>query len=157
ECWWAGLDGGGDSFGELGGVGQQDGRGELIMLGAGEEVGGDEGGIGVGVGDYKSLRGAEDAVDADFAEELLLGERYKDVPGTADLVDSRDGLGAVGHRSDSLYTAGAEDVIYAGDVGCHEFKRGDRPVAADGCGHDDFRHARDTSGDDGHEDGGGVD
>ncbi len=47
------------------------------MLGGGEEVCCDEGGIGVGVGDYKSLGGAEDSVDADFAEKLLLGERYK--------------------------------------------------------------------------------
>src|SRR5437879_11905761 len=81
------------------------------MLGGGEEVCCDEGGIGVGVGDYKSLRGAEDSVDADFAEKLLLGERYKDVPGTADFVDSRDGLGAVRHRGGTLHSAGAKDAV----------------------------------------------
>ena len=151
------VDGLRDGFGEISGVREEDGGGELVVLGAGEEVGGDEGGIGVGVGDDEGLGGAEDAVDADFAEELLLGEGDEDAAGAADLVDARDGLGAVGHRGDALHAAGAEDVIDAGDFGGDELERGDGAIGRDGRGHDDLGDAGDAGGDDGHEDGGRVD
>src|SRR5439155_23756901 len=113
----------------------------------GEMGGGDESRIGVGDDDNKSLRGAEDAIDADIAEKLLLGERYKDVPGTADFVDSRDGLGAVRHRGGTLHSAGAKDAVDAGDFGGDELERGDDAVGGYRGSHDDFGDAGDAGGD----------
>ena len=124
----AGLDTRGDSLGERLGVGDENRRRELVVFGAGEQVGDHELGIGVGIGDDDRLGRTEDAVDADLAVELLLGDRDEDATGPADLVDLRDAVRAVGHRRDALHTARAEDAVDAGDVRGDELQRRDGAV-----------------------------
>ena len=86
------------------------------MLGLGEQVGGDEGGIGGAVGEHDDLRGAGDHVDADDAEHAPLGRRHIGVAGADDLADRRDGRRAIGERGDRLRAADAVDLVDAGDA-----------------------------------------
>ena len=59
------LDGGGDGAAEAGVVGDQDRLRRGVVLGLGEQVGGDPGRIVVLVGDDQHLGGPGDHVDAD--------------------------------------------------------------------------------------------
>ncbi len=84
------------------------------MLGLGQQIGGDPGGIDAVVGADDQLGGAGDRIDADVAEHQALGRGDVGVSGADDLVDARDALGAVGQRGDRLRTADDE---HAGDAG----------------------------------------
>ena len=77
----------------------------LVVLGLGEQVGGDPGRIVVAVGDHHHLRRARHHVDADLAEHLALGGGDIGIAGADDLGDGRDALGAVSERGDRLRAA----------------------------------------------------
>ena len=61
------------------------------VLGLGDQVGGDEVGPARAVGDDDHLAGPGDRVDADVAEDVLLGQRDEQIAGADDLVDARAG------------------------------------------------------------------
>ena len=70
--------------------GDQDGGSEVVVLGLGEEVGGDEFGVGGNVGDDQGLGRSVDGVDADDSVEASLGGGDEAVAGSEDLVDGGD-------------------------------------------------------------------
>ena len=72
---------------EGGVVGDQDRLRGRVVLGLGEQVGGDPVRIVGAVGDDQHLRGPGDHVDADRAEDLPLGRRHIGVAGADDLGD----------------------------------------------------------------------
>ena len=61
------------------------------------------------VGDDEDLGRPGDHVDADAPEDPALGGGDKGVAGAGDLVDRRDGFGAVGQRRNRLRAADAVD------------------------------------------------
>ena len=92
-------------------VGDQDRLRRGVMLGLGQQVGGDPVRIVAAVGDHQHFRRAGDHVDADRAEHLALGGRDIGVAGADDLGDRADGLGAIGKRGDRLRAADAVDLV----------------------------------------------
>ena len=101
-------------------MGQQDGAGQHIMFGLGQQIGRGQFGIGALVGDDHRLGGAGQAVNADDAVDLAFGQRGEEVARTADLVDRLDALGAKGQRADGLGAAADVDGVDADDVGGHQ-------------------------------------
>ena len=95
------------------------------MLGLGDQVGGDELGLGRVVGQHDDLARAGDAVDGDLAEDVLLGQGDEQVARPDDHVHRRHALDAVGQRRHRL---GAADAV---DLGRRPV-RGRRP-AGRGC------------------------
>ncbi len=83
------------------------------MLGLGQQVGGDELGIGGLVGDHRDLRGPGQEVDSDAAEELALGLGHEGVARPDDHVDRTDALESEGHRREGLDPAEREDPVGA--------------------------------------------
>ena len=100
-------------LGKVGAVGDEDGACQLVVLGLTQKVGGDPCGVTAAVGQHQDLAGAGDHVDAHLAEDLPLGGGDVDVARADDLIDGRDGLGAVGQRSHGLCAAGLEDLRHA--------------------------------------------
>ncbi len=95
-------------------VGDQDRLGGGVVLGLGEQVGGDPGRVVGGVGDDHDLGGAGQGVDADDAVEPALGGGDVGVAGADDLVHRPDRPGAEGQRRAGLRPADAPDL---GDAG----------------------------------------
>ena len=112
------------------------------MLGLGEEIGGDEGRVGGGVGEHDDFGRAGDHVDADEAEHAALGGGDIGVARPDDLGDRRDGRGAVGERGDRLRAADAIDLGDAGEPRRREHQRID-PAVRRRNRHHDPRAARD--------------
>ena len=90
-----------DGIGERCVGGDEDRLRPAAVLGLRQEIGRDPGGIGGLVGDDQHFGRAGDHVDADGAEDLALGGGDIGVARPDDLVDRRDGLGAVGERARS--------------------------------------------------------
>ena len=87
------------------------------MLGLGEQVDRHPVGIGRRIGDDQHFRRPRHHVDADGAEDAALCSRHVSVAGADNLVYLRDGLRAVGQRSDGLRTTKGEHAIDA-DQAC---------------------------------------
>ncbi len=85
-------------------VGDQDRLRAFVMLGLGEQVGGDPVGIVLGVGDDQHFRRAGDHVDADLSEHLALGLGDIGIAGADDLVDRR-GLSPCHRRARAIACA----------------------------------------------------
>ena len=117
------------------------------------QVGGDEVWPGIGIGDHQNLGRPRDAVDADRAEHLALGQGHVDVARSRDHVDARDGRGAEGHRRHRLRSAHSIDGVDAGNVRRGEDRRRDGAVRAWRRGQHDLLHARHAGRDGGHQDG----
>ncbi len=67
------IDLGGHGIGQARIGGDENGLGPCPVLGLGDEIGGDPGGIGGAIGDDEDFGGPGDHVDADLAEDLALG------------------------------------------------------------------------------------
>ncbi len=109
-----GLDGGGQL------LASGDAQGGLeagAVLGLGEQVGGDEDGVGALVGQHRDLGGAGDHLDADDPVDLALGGHRVRASGSDDLVDGGHGAGAVGQRRHRLGAADAVDLVEAEEAG----------------------------------------
>ena len=104
------------------------------------------------IGEHENFARAGDHVDADLAEDLLLGAGDISVAGPGDLVNARDRRGAVGQRSDSLRAADGEHAVHAGDVRSGEDQRV-LLTSWRGHDHDDFAHASHTRRHDVHQHG----
>ena len=103
-----------DEVGQLG-VGRDEvGRRARVVLGLRHEVDRDERGHRGLVGEHEDLGGAGEHVDAHVAHDELLGGGHVRVAGADDLVDARDGLGAVRERGDRLRAADLVDLVDAG-------------------------------------------
>ena len=77
-------------------------RGDGVVLGLGEQVGGAEFGVGGVIRHDDGLRRAIERVDPDVAVDHALGQRHEAIAGPEDLVDGGYRLGAVGERRDRL-------------------------------------------------------
>ena len=87
------------------------------MLSLAEQVGGDDAGVTLAVGDDQDLAGTGHHVDADLAEDLLLGLGHELVAGADDLIHTGYALGAVSQGGYGLCPAHAEDAVDAADAG----------------------------------------
>ena len=86
-----------------------------------QKVGSDKLGIGGIVGYHAYLRRACGHVDTHIVDaDLLLGSHHILVAWAEYLVDLGDALCAIGHRADSLNTAGLEDLAHTGYPRCHQ-------------------------------------
>ena len=121
-------DGADHGIGEVGVVGDQDRLRRLVVLGLGQQVGGDPGRIVVAVGQHQDFRRPGDQVDADPAEDPTLGGRHIGIAGPDDLVHRRDRRRAVGQRADRLGAAEAVDLVDAGKLGGGQHQRVDHAV-----------------------------
>ena len=119
-----------DRVGEIGVVGDQDRLRAGVVLGLGQQIGGDPVGIAGLVGEDQHLGGPGDHVDADLAEDQPLGGRHIGVAGPDDLGDRRDGRGAVGERRHRLRAADAIDLVDAGELRRRQHQRRELAVRA---------------------------
>ena len=143
-------------LGQVPAVGDQHRRGQLIVLGLAQQVGGDPGGAAGAVGQNQDFRRAGDHIDADFTKHLALGGGHVNVAGADDLIHSGHALGAVGQGGHGLGTAGLKDAVDAGNHRRRQDTGVDLAVLAGGGGHNDLLHARHLGGDDVHQHGRGV-
>ena len=150
------VDFGGHLLREFHAVGDEHGAGVFVMFRLGEQVRRHVARVALRVGHTEDFGGTGDHVDGHDTEHLLLGLRDERVAGADDLVDLRDGLGAVRECRDGLGAADFEDAVDTGhfcgrqDIGVHFAVRSRR-------GRDDeFADAGDLRGDRVHEDGGRV-
>ena len=121
--------------------GHQDRDRPGVVLGLGQEVGGDEVGPGRVVGDHQDLAGPRLHVHVAGPADQALGGGDVGVAGADDLVDPGHGLGAVGERRHRLGPADAEHPVDPGDLGGGEEGRvGLAPRR--GRDHDDLRAPR---------------
>ena len=111
-------------LGDLGGIGEQHGAGELVMLGLTDQVGGQQARVGGLVGDDADLGGAGDRVDAHERGDERLGGGHEDVARAGDLVDRvaqhvsvlrLGALGSVCEHGDGLGATDRVDLVDAED------------------------------------------
>ena len=122
------------------------------MLGLGQQVGGNPGGIGAVVGDDDRFGWTIQAVNADEAIDLALGQGREQIAGADDFVHARNALGAEGQRGHGQRAADGEDCVDPGDGGGGEDDIGNTAVGlARRGGDDDLRHAGHLRRDGGHE------
>ena len=150
-----------DGVGELGGVGDQDGRGQRVVLGLADQVGGDVHRVGGGIGEHGDLGRAGLGVDPDDAADQPLGRSDVDVARAGDHVhriDAERGV-AVGRQGDGLRPADRVDLGDAEQRARREDRRV-RPAAElllRRREHSDRADAGDLGGDDVHHHAGRVD
>ena len=89
---------------------------QRIVLGLGHQVGRDHHGLGRGIGQHADFGGASDHVDTHVARDNLLGRSDKGVARAGDLVDARNGLGAVRQRGHGLSATHHIDLVHAAEL-----------------------------------------
>ena len=136
-----------NALGQVGIAGHQVAGGHGVVLGLGHEVRRDDCGVCAGIREDAHLGGSGDHVDAHVTRHASLGCRDVGVAGAHDLLDGRDGLRAIGDRSDCLGTPDGVDLIDAGDCGSGEGVGGKRAVALGWRDHDHALDAGDLRGD----------
>ena len=116
--------------------GDQDAGGRVV-LGLGDQVGGDVIGQGGVVGQDHHFRRAGQAIDGHLSEDVLLGQGDEDVAGADDHVDGGQAFDAVGqgrHRLgpadavdlvDAQLVTGGQQIAVAGPVGGRRHHHGD--------------------------------
>ena len=122
---------------------------QRIVLGLGHQVGRDHHRLGRGIGQHADLGGTSDHIDSDVARDNLLGGGNKGVARAGNLVDTRNGLGAVRQRGHSLGAAHHIDFVHAAELCRGKRIRADQAVLLRRRHHD---HAFDA----GHLGGNGV-
>ena len=147
-----------DAVGQGGVGGDEQARGELVVLGLGDQVGGDVPGVGGVVGDDRHLRRAGFAIGADHAAEHALGRGHVDVARAGDDVGRRAVLRAVGEHGQRLRAAGRVHLGHAEQRARGQHGRVRQAAVADlrRRRYRDRGHARGLGRDDVHHDGGGV-
>ncbi len=124
------------------------------MFGLGEEIGGDELGVGGIIGEDEDLAGAGEKIDGDIAEEEAFGGDDIGVAGAEHLLDAADGSGAECEGGDGLGAADAMDLGGAGGGGGEKEGGIDGSVLAARGGDDDLGTAGGLGQGDGHQGGG---
>ena len=113
-----GLNSRGDGGGEACIIGDEDALRRLVMLGLGQQIHRDMGGVVIGIGQHHHLGRAGDAVDAHAAKDLALGLGDIGIAGADNTVHRGDALGAPGHGGYCLGAADAEHLGHARALGC---------------------------------------
>ena len=127
---------------------QQDGGGQHIVLGLGQQVGRHPGRVGVLVSHHHGFGRPGQAVDPYNPIHQLLGQGHVDVAGPHNLVDRLEAFGAIGQGRNRLRPAHPEHLRGAGDGGggqddgVHE--AGIRVGGVGRRGHHDLGHAGDA-------------
>ncbi len=134
--------------------GEQNGAGQLVMLGLGEKIRRGYSGIRRPVGYDENLAGARDHVDPRAPEDEL-AVATQALPGPTILSTAGNRLRPVGHGRHGLGSAHLEDPVDAGDLGRGNEDGVEAPGAHGAC-HDDFRHSGDPGGDCRHENRRGI-
>ena len=129
---------------------------QRIVFGLGHQVGRDHHGLGRGIGQHTDLGGAGDHVDTHVARDNLLGRSDKGVARAGDLVDARNGLGAVRQRGHGLSAAHHIDLVHAAELGCRERIRANQAVLLRRRHHDHALDAGDLGGNGIHKHGGRI-
>ena len=111
-----------------------------VVLGLGEEIGGDELGVGRFVGDDQDLTRAGKDVDAHRAGHDLLRQGHVTVARPDDHVDPRDRLGTIGQCRHGPGAARLVDLVHPGLPGRDEQVGVDPPVRRRRGHHDDLRN-----------------
>ena len=93
---------------ELGIIGDENGTGQRVVFGLGQQVKGDPVGIVLLVYDHQNFRGSGDHIDAHGAEDLAFGRRHIGVSRSHDLVYRGHRLGAESQR---LHRLGAANTV----------------------------------------------
>ena len=117
QCVEVSIDGLHDSVGEFLVVGYQDRLCRWVVLGLGQQIGGDPPGVVGAVGEDQDFRRAGNHVNAHGAEHLALGRGDVGVSGADDFIDGRDGGGSIGQGADGLSATDAINFVDAGDPG----------------------------------------
>ena len=154
------LEGRLDGLDELGGGGDQQAGGQLVVLGLGDEVGGDHARLGRAVGHDGDLGRPGVPVDADatLGCQPLLGQADVEVARADDEVARRHAGGAVGHGGDRLGSADPDHAVHAEQCGRRQDGAVGPPVLAGRRrAEHDLVHAGDLGRHDGHDHRRGVD
>ena len=126
------------------------------MLGLGHQVCRDHHGLGRGIGQHADLGGASDHVDSHVARDNLLGRGDKGVARAGDLVDARNGLGAVRQRGHGLSAAHHINLVHATELCRGKRVRADQAILLRRGHHDHALDAGDLGGNGVHEHRGGI-
>ena len=129
---------------------------QRIVLGLGHQVGRDHHGLGRGIGKYADLGRASDHVDSHVARDNLLGRGDKGVARAGDLVDARNGLGAVRQRGHGLSAAHHIDLVHAAELGSRKRIGADQAIFLRRSHHDHALDAGNLGGNGIHEHRGGI-
>ncbi len=122
------------------------------VLPLGEQVEGDQLGIGSAVRDHDEVARPGKAVDPDLPEDLALGLLDVEVAGAHDDIDGSDRLGPVGKRGDRLRPTHPVYHRGAGEPAGGEDHRIDVTVGPGRRADGDLTHAGDVGGDGAHHD-----
>ncbi len=130
---------------------QQDGRGQRVVLGLGQQVGRHPGRVGRLVGDDHRLRRPGQPVDADQPEHLPLGQGHEEIARPDDLIHPWNRRRAKGQGGHGLRPAQRIDCRQADGLGRGQNHRRHAAVAPRRGDDDDLGHARHLSRDGRHE------
>ena len=97
--------------------GHEHGHGVGVVLGLGEQVRRDGGGVGARVREHDQLGGAREHVDRDCSGDELLRSGHPAVPWSDDHVSWRDRTRTIGERRDRLRSSDGEHPFRARDCG----------------------------------------
>jgi hypothetical protein len=134
-----------DRVRQLAAGGHQQAGGQHVVLGLGDEVGRDVGGVGGVVGEDRDLGRAGLRVDADDAAQRPLSGGHVNVARPGDHVHRRAAWGAVGEHGDRLGAPGAVDLVHPeqGARGEHDGVHLAAELPLRRGGHGDRAHAGD--------------
>ena len=126
------------------------------MLGLGHQVCRDHHGLGRGIGQHADLGGTGDHIDTHITRDNLLGSGDKGVTRAGNLVDARNGLGAVRQRGHGLGAAHHIDFVHSAELCRGERVGADKAVLLRRGHHNHALDAGDLGGNGIHEHGGGI-
>jgi hypothetical protein len=127
--------------------GDQQARGQRVVLSLGDQVSRDELRVRGVVGDDRDLGRAGLGVRADRAEQQPLGRRHVDVPRAGDGVHGGTVGRAVPEHGDGLRPAGGVDLVDTEQRARGEHRRAGQAILLRRRGHRDLRHPGHLGGD----------
>ena len=114
---------GSDRLGQRRIGGDQNGSGQRVVLGLGQQISSHLGRHSALVGDHQHLAGTRQGIDAHLAIDGLLGQGHIQVSGAADHIHFRHAFGAESHGGHGLGASDPHHGADAGEVGCGEHHR----------------------------------
>ncbi len=145
-----------NGVGQIGAGRHQYRGGHFVVLGLGQQIGGQPDRVGAFVGKDKDFRRAGHHVDIHLAEHLPLGLRHKNVSRPGDLADLGHALRAVSQGGDGLCSARLDHRRHARDPRRGQNEGVHRPVLPGRRGQNDFRHSGHLGRNNVHQDAGRI-